>query len=795
MNLDFRAFPLALIGPSAILYRLGRYRIGAYLLILFLQGCSGEFISLSGDLPAHTTLTFRTHPQDQSVTEEQTVVFEALAKGIPEPSYNWEEWMEREGQWQSITSATGPKLEIDVQPGDPKERTFRCVASNTKMRIYSERAQLIFIEQPKEDVPRNTSAPYLSGSAEIGSTLTVHPGTWDSRSDLRFHYEWYVDSVLRLSTDSASFTPSVQDEGHELKAKVIATGSGGTSYAWTASIGPVYFPLYSKLFGNAEKGLYLPSMDPLNMYRDLLAQELVDTPGQTVALVVDPSEDLPLSQEKVSNADFALGTGWSMGGGWSISGGQLHAGTDGSLASQNIGLLPNRAYLVTMNVSGRTQGHLGVQLGGYAHEGHRYIFSGSNGLHQGIYVTRPTASSMLHLQVNNNWNGKIDDISIKEVPYNRLFQTTASKRPTFGREPRTGRRNLLTYTEDFAHANWNKTHVNLVADQLAPDQSLTAVKLEATSVHATHQIIQMATVTDDVYSFSVYAKAAGEPTMALFTSNLSIGHFFNLSTGTLLGPVGAPAGATIEPAGDGWYRCTVKIHASAASFSWRIYVRTTQVYAGNNQDGILIWRPQLEKAPNASAYQRVGSSFDVTESGVPHLNYLWFDGVNDSLHSALPADFNLQEMSIWSGIQKHTDAQEAIAFELGQPTTDQRLSIYAPDSAGGYKMSYRDSSSNEIDIDASGPQWAAPQKAVLHGLFDILASRLTLRINEATTEETSGTTLDSQFQDTSLHIGQRVDATAPFSGKLYSLIYRNKNTAQSTSNIIQQLLMKSIGIE
>jgi hypothetical protein len=54
-------------------------------------------------------------------------------------------------------------------------------------------------------------------------------------------------------------------------------------------------------------------------------------------------------------------------------------------------------------------------------------------------------------------------------------------------------------------------------------------------------------------------------------------------------------------------------------------------YAGATTADVLVWGAQLETGSAATAYQRVTDQYNVTEAGVSSVNYLFFDGVNDSL--------------------------------------------------------------------------------------------------------------------------------------------------------------------
>jgi len=52
-----------------------------------------------------------------------------------------------------------------------------------------------------------------------------------------------------------------------------------------------------------------------------------------------------------------------------------------------------------------------------------------------------------------------NSISIKQIPGNHATASSDAKRPLFARYPATGRRNLLTYSEDISNAVWAKNNL------------------------------------------------------------------------------------------------------------------------------------------------------------------------------------------------------------------------------------------------------------------------------------------------------------------------------------------------
>lgn len=86
----------------------------------------------------------------------------------------------------------------------------------------------------------------------------------------------------------------------------------------------------------------------------------------TIDLLNPGLYDVSGQPELVTNGGFAADTNWTKGAGWAISGGvasQSGAGANSNL-SQNIGLVSNKAYVVTVNVVSRSAGTVRLLLGG-----------------------------------------------------------------------------------------------------------------------------------------------------------------------------------------------------------------------------------------------------------------------------------------------------------------------------------------------------------------------------------------------------------------------------------------------
>jgi len=83
--------------------------------------------------------------------------------------------------------------------------------------------------------PANTTPPNVSGTAKVGSTLTVSNGTW-SNSPTNFTYQWQRCSSTTSCTDIAnalgqSYVVRNADGGFRIRADVTATNADGQATA------------------------------------------------------------------------------------------------------------------------------------------------------------------------------------------------------------------------------------------------------------------------------------------------------------------------------------------------------------------------------------------------------------------------------------------------------------------------------------------------------------------------------------------------------------------------------------
>jgi hypothetical protein len=173
----------------------------------------------------------------------------------------------------------------------------------------------------------------------------------------------------------------------------------------------------------------------------------------------------------------------------------------------------------------------------------------------------------------------------------------------------TTAKNLLGFSKDFSNAAWVKTRATIVANMVsAPNGLLAADKLvEDTTASNDHRVQQTVPINGPI-AVSVYMKAAERTFGYLRIDDASSTKFayFNLASGTV-GAASSGFIAEISSVGEGWYRCSARYAAPAATALgvFVIGVTTadaTNTYTGNGTSGIYLWGAQLSDSASLDPY-------------------------------------------------------------------------------------------------------------------------------------------------------------------------------------------------
>ena len=180
------------------------------------------------------------------------------------------------------------------------------------------------------------------------------------------------------------------------------------------------------------------------------------------------------------------------------------------------------------------------------------------------------------------------------------------------------RTNLVTYSEEFDQSAWSKTNSAVIPNVSdAPDGSQTADSfVQDSTVSSAHYLNQTSSVTSGAtYTFSVHVKYVDWQYINLDVSDGAFGSSaratFDLINGTVVD--GSNGIDLIQNVGNGWYRISMSVPATATSnsdsfISFNNGTSFSNTFNGDGTSSVLVWGAQLERNSFASSYIPTTSS-------------------------------------------------------------------------------------------------------------------------------------------------------------------------------------------
>ena len=420
--------------------------------------------------------------------------------------------------------------------------------------------------------------------------------------------------------------------------------------------------------------------------------ELIDFTRSTTGTYLD---SVVYGDELVTNGDFATDSDWTKGAGWTISGGKANqsGGSNFGDLSQYVATTAGKTYLLTAQVSSYVTGEIDVKPSTVSAN----WFSG-NGTIRHIFVALGTTTRIDADPRNSQpFTGSIDNISVKEVIGGQvsgtpLLRTAAINEPRLeydasgnplGLLIEEARTNLVTYSDLSSGWNWvNTTDIGGAAT--APDGTQTATLMRENTAGTAHIAFAAIVSASTSTTASIFAKAGGRRYLQLTDStNQPNWAMFDLEQGVVTEQKSSGITATIEPYGNGWYRCnaalTLPASGSTTNFVWGSSILATtngirNVYQGDGTSGIYLWGGQVETGAFPTSYIPTSGSTVTRAADVASVPVERF-AFNDTKGSVVVSASSFANL---------TGSNNGYVAVLSDGTSNNRMQVVLRDSSQGF---------------------------------------------------------------------------------------------------------------
>ena len=346
------------------------------------------------------------------------------------------------------------------------------------------------------------------------------------------------------------------------------------------------------------------------------------------------------------------------------------AGAD-SRASQNFVTESGKTYKVKFNrISTTTSFAIGIGNG----SSYSNIILQGLGTDTGEYTLEFTAtgvSSKIAFITGGNGISVWSNVSVKEVTRDNVprIDYTGGGCPHILAEPQ--RTNLITYSEDFSNAAWQKSDITATPNSItSPDGTLNAYKLTKPT-SSTPRLFELSVYpSTGVHTFTAFYKNLDGDSVLIRldgggnTANCTV----DLTTNTLVNSGANIISSNITQLSDGWIR--VSVTANILSTSW--VLDAVNLFSISVGSSVYIWGAQLEVGSYATSYiptsgSTVTRNQDIfTRDGIANL----INSTEGVLFVEMAALTSIVPFNNWLTISDGTaNNQVSIGFETNAYTT------------------------------------------------------------------------------------------------------------------------------
>ena len=313
--------------------------------------------------------------------------------------------------------------------------------------------------------------------------------------------------------------------------------------------------------------------------------------------------------ELVTNGDFATDSDWTKTSGVTISGGKANftnAVTNTEFLQQAITAPTGVQYRIQFEVSNLAAGD-SIKV--------RFPFQdttiNSNGLHT-LYGDGIHADFLRITPNSSTGTFSIDNVSVKKVlsgdgdfTFSRGSNLAATRVGADGLIEK-GRENLLLQSNQF-DTTWGNTNITITGGQSDRDGGSNAWKFDINAGTAA-QNVRQGVSNSGVTTFSLYLKAGtlNWSLVQVLDGGSNPAAYFDLQNGAVGNITGGAINASIEAAGNGYYRCSVQANGNITQA--RIYPATADNNITQSSGSIYIQDAQLEIGLAATDYIESGAT-------------------------------------------------------------------------------------------------------------------------------------------------------------------------------------------